>query len=182
VAGSELALSLLAWSVPYLGRLSAFAYNGRYSTQFIETLGGLTTIRAFSWQNESVELNHQLVNRSQKPFYLMFMIQRWLSLVLDLIVMGLAVLVVGIAVNLRDTISTGFTGVSLTQIISFTGYLKLILLFWTQLETSIGAVARIKQFNNETDDENQPTESYAPPVDWPNKGHIEIERVSAAYG
>ena len=112
----------------------------------------------------------------------MFMIQRWLSLVLDLIIMGLAILVVGIAVRLRDTISTGFTGVSLTQIISFTGYLRLILLFWTQLETSVGAVARIKQFNNDTDDENKPMESYQPPVDWPNKGHIEIEGVSAAYG
>jgi ATP-binding cassette, subfamily C (CFTR/MRP), member 1 len=59
------------------------------------------------------------------------MIQKWLILVLDLIMIALAVLVVGIAVALRNTISPGFTGVSLTQIISFTIYLKMKILSWT---------------------------------------------------
>lgn len=60
------------------------------------------------------EVNYRLVDRSQKPFYLMFMIQRRLTLVLNLITMGLAVVVVGIAVGLRGSISPGFTGVALT--------------------------------------------------------------------
>ena len=150
-------------------------------TQFLESLSGLATIRAFRWQKDSVELNHQLVDRSQKPFYLLFMVQRWLTLVLDLVTMALAVLVVGCAVKMRDSISIGFTGVALTQIISFTEYLKLMIMFWTQLETSIGAVARIKQFSMEIDNENRPNEREEPPEDWPRRGRIEIEGVSAAY-
>ena len=147
----------------------------------METLDGLATIRAFSWQQASVERNYELVDRSQKPFYLMYTIQRWLSLVLDLIITALAVLVVGIAVRLRDTVSPGFTGLSLTQIISFTSYLKLMIMFWTQMETSIGAVARIKQFSTKTADENLPKATYDSLSDWPSEGNIEIKELSAKY-
>ncbi|KAM0799532.1 hypothetical protein BDR22DRAFT_855733 [Usnea florida] len=41
----------------------------------------------------------QLVDRAQRPWYLMFMIQRWLMLVLDFVIMCLAVLAVGVAVG-----------------------------------------------------------------------------------
>ena len=155
--------------------------NIRCSTQFVETLDGLATVRAFSWQQTYINRNHRLVDGSQKPFYLMYTIQRWLSLVLDVIIGSLAVLVVGIAVALRDSVSPGFTGVSLTQIISFTSYLKLMIMFWTQMETSIGAVARIRQFNADTPNENLPDESSEPPLQWPDKGKINISDLSASY-
>jgi ATP-binding cassette subfamily C (CFTR/MRP) protein 1 len=115
-------------------------------TQFIETLAGLSTTRAFSWQAPSKLRNHALVNRSQKPFYLLFIGQRWLTLVLDLITCAMAVLVVSVAVQMRGAASAGFTRAALTQLISFTANMKLLISFWTQMETSIGAVARIKQF------------------------------------
>jgi hypothetical protein len=47
------------------------------------------------------------------------MIQQWLTLVLDLVAMVLALIVTGIAVKLRDVVSPGFTGVALVQIIGF---------------------------------------------------------------
>ncbi|KAF2449993.1 putative multidrug resistance protein [Karstenula rhodostoma CBS 690.94] len=149
-------------------------------TQFAETLDGLATIRAYSWTHPTIEHSNKLVDRSQKPYYLMYAIQRWLSLVLDLIIAALAMIVVGIAVALRDTISPGFTGVSLTQIISFTSYLKLMVMFWTQMETSIGAVARIKQFGEQTASEHD-SEAQDPPQDWPNRGEVSIANVTAQY-
>lgn len=149
-------------------------------TQFAETLDGLATIRAYSWIQNTIEHNNKLVDNSQKPYYLMYAIQRWLSLVLDLIIAALAILVVGIAVALRDTISPGFTGVSLTQIISFTSYLKLMVMFWTQMETSIGAVARIKQFGEQTASEHS-SGAQDPPQDWPGRGEISIANATAKY-
>jgi ATP-binding cassette, subfamily C (CFTR/MRP), member 1 len=47
------------------------------------------------------------------------MIQQWLTLVLDLVSMGLALIVTGLAVKLREIVSPGFTGVALVQIIGF---------------------------------------------------------------
>jgi len=149
--------------------------------QFLETLEGLTTIRAFSWTQDSLSQNYDLIDRSQKPFYLMGMIQKWLALVLDLIIMVMAVLVVGIAVALRNTISPGFTGVSLTQIISFTSYITTMILFWAQMETSIAAVARIRDFSKETESESSPEEDFDVPHDWPTSGKIEICNLSAKY-
>ncbi|KAF2012008.1 multidrug resistance-like protein [Aaosphaeria arxii CBS 175.79] len=151
-------------------------------TQFLESLNGLTTIRAFGWQNKSIIKNHTLVDRSQKPFYLMYMIQTWLNLVLDLVTTGLAILVVGISVKMRNTVSVGFTGVSLTQIISFTYNLKLSIMFYTQMETSIGAVARIKNFESETADENLATEDSQPPPEWPARGNVEVKNLTVSYG
>ena len=149
-------------------------------THFTETLEGLATIRAFSWTRPTIAYSNTLVDRSQKPFYLMYTIQRWLSLVLDLVIAALAVMVVGVSVGLRDTISSGFTGVSLTQIISFSSYLKLMVMFWTQMETSIGAVARIRAFASETPREENDDE-VEPPEDWPSRGEVKIMNASARY-
>ncbi|KAF2108606.1 P-loop containing nucleoside triphosphate hydrolase protein [Lophiotrema nucula] len=151
-------------------------------TQFIESLSGLATIRAFSWQKALIEKNHTLVDKSQKPFYLMFMIQTWLTLVLDLITTALAIIVVGVSVKMRDSVSVGFTGVSLTQIISFTANLRFAILFWTQMETSIGAVARVKRFEEETDKEDLVSESNDPPPEWPNRGELCIKDLTVSYG
>ncbi len=47
------------------------------------------------------------------------MIQRWLTLVLDLVAMALALVITGLAVKLRDVVSLGFTGVALLNLIQF---------------------------------------------------------------
>lgn len=51
-------------------------------SHFTETLSGLTTIRAFGWQTQSAAKNRRLLDISQKPYYLLYCIQRWLNLVL----------------------------------------------------------------------------------------------------
>ena len=141
----------------------------------------MTTLRAFSWLHESTQQNYELVDQSQKPFYLMYVIQKWLGVVLDLALAGLVTLVVGVAVALRDTISAGFTGVSLTQIVSFTSYLKMMILFWAQLQTAMSAVERIRNFSNDTEKEDSPESPLEPPADWPAQGKVEIHRLSAKY-
>ncbi|UKZ60321.1 uncharacterized protein TrAtP1_001602 [Trichoderma atroviride] len=151
-------------------------------TQFMETLSGISTIRAFGWQKQAILKNHQLVDRSQQPFYLLIMVQRWLVLVLDLITTALALLVVGFAVKLRGSVSVGLAGVSLVQLISMSETLNMLIQFWTSIETSIGAVARIKQFAEETPNESLLGEDQEPPADWPSRGHVVIRDLEASYG
>ncbi|KAK1256135.1 hypothetical protein MKX07_008394 [Trichoderma sp. CBMAI-0711] len=150
-------------------------------TQFMETLAGVSTIRAFGWQKQAILKNHQLVDRSQKPFYLLIMVQRWLVLVLDLTTTALALLIVGFSVKLRGSVSVGLTGVSLVQLISMSETLNMLIQFWTSIETSIGAVARIKQFAEETPDESLPGEDREVPALWPDKGHVVIRDLEASY-
>lgn len=109
------------------------------------------------------------------------MIQRWLTLVLDLIAMVLAVFVVSVAVKLRDTASPGFTGVALVNIVTFATSLKYLIQVWTEMETSIGAISRTKTFAAETGNENLPNEVNAPPENWPMNGQIELEHLFISY-
>ena len=162
-------------------RLLELAEKGPVYTQFLESLSGLVTIRAFGWVPMLQERNFQLVDRAQRPWYLMFMIQRWLMLVLDLVTMCLAVLAVGVAVGLRKSISAGGIGVSLTQIISFTGFVKQFITTQTTLETTLGAISRIKTFTEETENENLPPATNTPPADWPRHGTVEISNITATY-
>ncbi|KAM0261709.1 hypothetical protein ACHAQJ_002161 [Trichoderma viride] len=150
-------------------------------TQFMETLSGISTIRAFGWQKQAILKNHQLVDQSQRPFYLLIMVQRWLVLVLDLTTTALALLVVGFAVKLRGSVSVGLAGVSLVQLISMSETLNMLIQFWTSIETSIGAVARIKQFAEETPSESLLGEDQEPPADWPSRGHVVIRGLEASY-
>ncbi|KAF9870342.1 ABC transporter [Colletotrichum karsti] len=157
-------------------------------THFLETLSGLPTLRAHAMTTPSITHSHALIDRSQRPFYILLLTQQWLTLVLDLATTALALLVVGLAVRLRASVSVGLTGVSLVQLISFTETLKMLIQFWTSLETSIGAVARIKNFSDETPDEVEQDASKrgglvstAAAPGWPARGAIELRDVSASY-
>ena len=74
---------------------------------FEESLSGMTTIRAFGWHKALDDKNHMLLDRSQRPFYLLFAVQRWLTLVLDLLVAAVAVLLMVLIVQLRGTMAAG---------------------------------------------------------------------------
>ncbi|KAH8881037.1 P-loop containing nucleoside triphosphate hydrolase protein [Thozetella sp. PMI_491] len=148
---------------------------------FEESLGGLATIRSFGWQNALRGKNHTLLDRSQRPFYLLFAVQRWLTLVLDLIVAAAAVVLIVLVVALRGTVGAGGVGLALLNVIQFSQTIKLLVTFWTTLETHIGSVARIKSFTETTVSEDQTMEKEMPPPDWPSTGAIEFENLSAAY-
>jgi ATP-binding cassette subfamily C (CFTR/MRP) protein 1 len=117
---------------------------------------------------------------------------------LDLVPGALALVVTGLAVGLRTNVSPGFTGVALVNIINFNVVLQnlvmwckslLVLdshtniyrLLGTQLETSIGAVSRVKAFSEKTEVEALPEETNEPPENWPLRGPVEFKDISAAY-
>ena len=150
-------------------------------SQFVECLNGLVTIRAFGWQTALTERNLDLLDRSQRPFYLLWSIQRWLVLVLDLVVAGVAVLLIILVVTLKGKISAGAVGVALLNVILFSQNIKLLLQFWTTMETHIGAVSRIKNFTADTESENLLSEDGQPPATWPASGAIQFSGVSASY-
>ncbi|CAD6444127.1 60b16ecd-be56-4dd7-8a73-79a1312dfe40 [Sclerotinia trifoliorum] len=151
-------------------------------SHFTETLSGLTTIRAFGWQAQSAEKNRKLLDISQKPYYLLYCIQRWLNLVLDLIIAGIAVMLITFATQMRGTTSAGTLGIALVNVLQFNSTLSFLIRKWTQLETSIGAVARVKSFEANTLSENGPLEVNLPPSEWPIRAKVEFRDVTATYG
>jgi ATP-binding cassette subfamily C (CFTR/MRP) protein 1 len=150
-------------------------------SQFMECLSGLATVRAFGWQNALEDKNRELLDESQKPFYLLFAVQRWLTLVLDLMVAAVAVLLIVLVTQLRGIMSPGFVGVALLNVLLFSQSIKMLLTFWTNLETHIGSIARIKDFTTTTVGENMLEEKNTPPPSWPERGEIQFQNVTAEY-
>lgn len=156
-------------------------------SQFIESLSGLVTIRAFGWASAFEDQNLALLDESQRPFYLLFCIQRWLELALDLSVAILGAILMVLVVKLRNEVGTGYVGLAILNVITVSQSLSQILRNWAELETSMGAIARIRDFVTHTDSENKPGENeglQAMDLDlssWPSRGAIEFQNVYASY-
>ncbi|KAF4870090.1 ABC transporter FUM19 [Colletotrichum siamense] len=148
-------------------------------TNFIDTIRGLVTFRAFGWTDEATRLNSSLVDTSQRPEYLLSMVQRWLSFVLGIVVALIAVLVVTLSTQMRS--NAGFAGASMVSIMSFGRTLANLVEKYTLLETSIGAVVRLRSFFENTPREKLAGEVVVPPASWPEKALVEIRGVSASY-
>ncbi|KAF2028411.1 P-loop containing nucleoside triphosphate hydrolase protein [Setomelanomma holmii] len=154
------------------------AYLG---TQFLEMLSGLITVRAFQWEYQHLSRFLDMLKKAQRPFYLLYCVQRWLNMILDLIVGGMAILLVTIAIKTKGTVDPGMTGLALTNLVGFSQMLKQLITNWTLLETSMGALARIRSFTGSVETENLPGEDQPAPEHWPNFGGIEFRHVVASH-
>lgn len=152
------------------------------NTHILEIIDGLATIRAFGWRDAYRDTGIALVDDSQRPHYLLYCVQRWLQLILDLYVAALAVLLVTLGVLLPAASSKGGMALALTNMVGLGGSLANLVSSWTSLETSLGALARIKDFETDTPQEaapDQPETLPSPP--WPSKGELEFKDATASY-
>jgi len=154
--------------------------KGPLYTQFIETLNGLASIRAFDIQDNFREEMYTILDASQKPFYLLFCAQRWLGLVLNLTNMALALILIGVASVTRNKTQGGFLGVALINLMTFGYSLSDLINTWATLETSLAAVERVRYFSEETPAESTQSPEEIPPQ-WPLNGSIEIKDLTVNY-
>ncbi|KAK0732544.1 putative ABC multidrug transporter [Apiosordaria backusii] len=151
-------------------------------TLFTETLAGAVTVRAFGWKEAFAEENNSRLDISQKPYYLMYCLQRWLNVVLDLVVAGIAVVLVAVALSAPGASSQGAIGLSMLSLIGFSRNLAALVSVWTTLETSLGAIARVRSFTNDTPTEEVRGEmNVAVPEGWPAQGGVQVHNVTAGY-
>ena len=150
-------------------------------TVFGETAAGLTTIRAFGWADKLAEKHLELLDRSQKPFYLMFCLQRWLTVVLDLLITALVTILIVIVAANRESISPATVGLGLLSVVGLNWSLNQLVRTWTQLETSIGAITRLRDFNRATESEHKGIENQAVRNKWPETGEVSFKQFAASY-
>ncbi|KAK6540555.1 hypothetical protein TWF694_009346 [Orbilia ellipsospora] len=149
-------------------------------THFQETLSGIATIRAFCWEKEFNDESEKLLSVSQKPYYYLATVQRWLALVLDMIVAVLAFAIALIAVQLRHSINPGYIGLALLNTMSISEMLKICIVWYTNLETSLGAIARMRDFSRIVTPEVE-VDYDTTTADWPSSGNIVLNDLSASH-
>lgn len=150
-------------------------------SQSLEALGGLSNIRAYGWVEDYQRRNRIALDASQRPFYLLYCIQRWMTLVLDLIVAAIAVIVISAAISIKGSPSMNLLGIALFNIVNFSYTLQSLVKNWIGLETSIGAVARIRSYTQQATTEDLDSETEVVGESWPQRGAVEISGLSASY-
>ncbi|KAL1600166.1 hypothetical protein SLS59_005789 [Nothophoma quercina] len=146
-------------------RLLDIEAKGPLFSHFLKTLSGLAAIRAYNAQQDYKRRFLERLDYSQKPFYLLFCVQRWLNLVIDSVVAGIAIVFIAIAVETKGHIAPGLIRTALVSIINFSVSTKALLENWTNLAMCIGAVFRVRTFALTTSSEHQPTETSETPPD-----------------
>lgn len=149
-------------------------------TQILETSSGLRHIRAFKWQDQMLKDSWKLMNASQKPFYTMYSLQRWLTFIMEVMFGSISIVFVAIAVHLPKSITEAGLGLGFLQVMMFGRSINRLIDGWTRMEISLGSVLRLYLFQKHTPVE--PRESFQQlPKNWPARGNIRFEGVTAWY-
>ena len=148
----------------------------------VSSPNGLEHIRAFGWETYFFQESIHALDFSQSPYYYMFTIQRWLELAMDLLSLCIAFVLVSMTMFLRHTTTEAGIGLSLLSLIGFSNVVNFFVGGWIRLETSLGALARLRTFVNSTPQEGGSyEESSHVPRHWPQFGAVEFSNVSAKY-
>lgn len=150
------------------------------NTLFSESAAGLQHIRGFGWEENCIREAYELLDASQQPFYYLFGIQRWLSLVMDMTSLATAMITISVAVCVSYATTGSGVGLSMLGLVNLSGDCSSLVMRWTDLETSLGALARLREFVNNTPLEEDGGESELKGV-WPHSGHVVLKDVVAKY-
>lgn len=168
-------------------RLLDLEHKSPLYAMLAETIEGLATIRAFGWSGQFGRAFAARLDNSQRPVYFLYCVQRWLNLVLDVLVAAVGILLVALATQLRGNDSGGggagaLLGVAMAGLVGFSQSLGQFIFFYTELETSLGAIARIAEYAEiQAEDEPGPENMQQVPKSWPSRGQIRLEGVTAHY-
>ncbi|TFB06902.1 Metal resistance protein YCF1 [Trichoderma ghanense] len=162
-------------------RVLELEYQSSLYQWFLETAEGAVTIRSFGWSLAAEEKNVEALNWALRPRYTLMCVQRWLSLVLNLIVNGIAIGLIVLAVRWRGTTTGGDIGAALNLILAANATLVRLVESWASLEVSLGAIARLRNVERYTPKEDRPEEDLATYAGWPTKGEAQIAHLDAGY-
>lgn len=149
-------------------------------SQLTEMISGLEHIRSFGWEDEALNESFILLDHSQVSVYYMATIQRWLLLMLDMLITIITLCLVVLASYWTATTSQPSIGLGLLATTEWNVNVTNLINYWTKLETSLGAAERLRSFIAETPvEKDRNTEEL---VDWPVRGAISFKNVTARYG
>ncbi|KAK7736546.1 hypothetical protein SLS53_006977 [Cytospora paraplurivora] len=163
-------------------RLIVFENQSPLYAQFQDTVRGIVSVRAFGWEAPYTAQNHRYLDDSHRPMYLLGSTQIWLALILNLIVAVVAVSATVVATRLSSLGDrAGYVGAGLLSLMQFGALLNGGVQSWIMLESSLGAVKRLKEFSEKTGTEDKVGEDLRPGESWPERGEIILEGVDASY-
>ncbi|KAI1772542.1 putative ABC transporter [Hypoxylon cercidicola] len=156
-------------------------------SDFLKSIEGLATIRAFGWQQAVTRESVRNLHASQCAEFLRLSLQRWLGLVLDLIGAAMAAMVIATVTTYRSRISPGQAGIALNVMLVANATLLGLVNGWTTLELNLGAMARVRSLEDTITSESKADAGEnndllsKPWESWPSRGALKITEATANY-
>ncbi|XP_070559237.1 ATP-binding cassette sub-family C member 9-like isoform X2 [Ptychodera flava] len=148
---------------------------------FSETLGGLSTIRAYGDENRFRKRFFETKNTNNVSRLYFLCGFRWLAIRLEFL--GAIIVLISALTSLISckvgAISPSWVGLALTYAISICMQANWLVRMFAECEMNMNAVERVEHYTRIQTEEHRGT--YTPRPSWPDKGNIKLEDVSVRY-
>lgn len=150
---------------------------------FQESLGGISTIRAYGQGSRFTLENEWRVDTNQKAWFLYVSTNRWLAVRLEFIgsIIILASAYLGVMQCVNGSLSPGFLGLILSFSTQVTQSLNWVVRQTVDVETNIVSVERMLEYTRLPREAPEVIEGHRPPEHWPSSGRLELEHYSTRY-
>ncbi|CCG82393.1 putative ABC metal ion transporter [Taphrina deformans PYCC 5710] len=164
-----------------LKRLDSTTRSPIYA-HFQESLGGISTIRAYNQQGRFAQENEWRMDMNQKAWFLYIATNRWLAVRLEFIgsFIILAAAILAVTTVFTTGMSAGLVGLSMSYALQTTQSLNWIVRQTVEVETNIVSAERALEYAH-LESEAPAVTSFKSPAAWPTSGAVEFKGYSTRY-
>ncbi|KND92339.1 Metal resistance protein YCF1 [Tolypocladium ophioglossoides CBS 100239] len=166
-----------------LKRLDSVSRSPIYA-HFQESLGGVTTIRAYRQQQRFELENEWRVDANLRAYFASISANRWLAVRLEFIGAVVILAAAGfaiISVANHSHLSPGLVGLAMSYALQITTSLNWIVRQTVEVETNIVSVERVLEYARLPSEAPEIIAGKRPPVAWPAKGEVDFRNYSTRY-
>ncbi|XP_050313202.1 multidrug resistance-associated protein 1-like [Anthonomus grandis grandis] len=150
-------------------------------THFSETVSGTTVIRAYGQTERFTTVSDERVDKNQKVIYPNNTSGRWLAVRLEMIGNLIILFAALLAVFNTTGLSPALVGLSVSYSMNITNTLNFLVRMISDVETTIVAVERMKEYSEKPQEASWEIASTKPSPEWPEKGQVEFKDYSVRY-
>ncbi|KAK0126799.1 hypothetical protein ONS95_008378 [Cadophora gregata] len=166
-----------------LKRLDSVSRSPIYA-HFQESLGGITTIRAYRQQQRFAQENEWRVDANLRAYFPSINANRWLAVRLEFLgsiiilsAAGFAIISVTTGVEIED----GMVGLAMSYALQITQSLNWIVRQTVEVETNIVSVERVLEYARLPSEAPEVLHRHRPPISWPASGAVNVNNYSTRY-
>ncbi|EEH36890.1 metal resistance protein YCF1 [Paracoccidioides lutzii Pb01] len=166
-----------------LKRLDSVSKSPIYA-HFQETLGGISTIRAFRQQDKFSKENEYRMDANIRAYFPSISANRWLAVRLEfigsVIILAAAMFPI-LSVATGSKLSAGMVGLSMSYALQITQSLNWIVRQTVEVETNIVSVERVLEYANLPNEAPDVIFKKRPQIGWPSQGGVQFKNYSTRY-
>ncbi|KAI8057978.1 ABC metal ion transporter [Syncephalis plumigaleata] len=166
-----------------LKRLDSISRSPVYA-HFQETLGGVTTIRAYQQVKRFAQENRWRIDENLRAYYMWISLNRWLAVRLEFV--GSIVILSASMLAVVSTVTTGnmnssLAGLAVTNALYITQSLNWSVRMFCEIETNIVSMERLQEYSELPSEAPEVIEGHRPSHIWPERGAIKFDNYQTRY-